>query len=83
MAEVRGVVPRAVRIARVCPVCVKQGRVAARRFFFTEAEAVRWSCPDHGVAVVQENKPAPGSRTRPPSAADRKGPSESRKEPSG
>jgi hypothetical protein len=63
--EVKGYVPKPVRIARVCPVCVKQGRVPARRFFFTEVEAERWSCPDHGVAVTQENHAAPGSRYGP------------------
>jgi hypothetical protein len=58
MAEIKGVVPRPVRICRICPVCVREeGRVPHRRFFFSEAEADAWSCPDHGQAVTQESRP--------------------------
>lgn len=57
MGEVKGVVPTPVRICRICPECVKQGRPPHRRFFFSEADADAWSCPDHGVAAVQANRP--------------------------
>lgn len=43
---------RPVRIARICPKC------NWRQFGDPD-----WTCPDHGVAVVQENRPYLGQPT--------------------
>jgi hypothetical protein len=45
---------------RICRICTHSECVPPyRRFFFTEEEAGRWECPDHGRAPVrvQVNRP--------------------------